>query len=108
MDLKSPRMMFEHDLFPEVMRVWDGDTPTCLVAKSDTSITLLPGDESTTLHRVVQGTSVYAWFEKTKIWNKEYSSLLLHSIGGVEVIEDTAGFYLVSAFEMNEEPSVSN
>jgi len=108
MDLKSPRMMFEHDLFPEVMQVWDGDTPSSLVAKSDTIITLLPGDESTTLHEVAQGTSVSAWFAKTKIWNKEYSSLLLHSIGGVEVIEDTAGFYQVSAFEKTEESSVSN
>ena len=97
-DCDSPRMMFEHEVFPEIIKAWDGAVLSSLTSKVDTDILLLPNDGSEVLHRISEGAEIHAWTSSPMVWNGLYSSILVYSIDDVEIRENTAGFYLRSDF----------
>jgi hypothetical protein len=99
MNCDSPRMMFEHELFPEIVSAWDGNAPSHIKALSDTTITLLPEKNAEILHVIPADTMITAWVSQEKIWNETYSSLLIYSINDIEILESTAGFYMKNAFD---------
>jgi len=98
LEIEPHRLMFEYQLFPEVSDAWDGMPPSTMNAIAATKITTLPGAQGDQLHIIPAGTSVEAWLGDGKNWEGGYSSLLITRIGGKEIQENTAGFYLRSAF----------
>ena len=98
LEIEPHRMMFEHQLFPEVSKAWDGMTTSTMSAIVETKITTLPGGEGNELHIIPAGTAVEAWLGDEKNWENGYSSLLITRICGEEIRKNTAGFYLRSAF----------
>ncbi len=92
-DCETPRILLEHEEFPEVLLAWNDANRSQLIAACDTAITVLPGAQSKTLHQLPTGTQVEAWTGFPKTWSGKYVSLLICRINGKETTEDTAGFY---------------
>ncbi|MGH9589361.1 MAG: hypothetical protein ACRD25_03155 [Terracidiphilus sp.] len=102
LDTVSPRLLFEHDIFPEVLPAMDGENPEKLRARVDTNLWLLPDREEEVLHKITEGSEIAAWLNPKMTWNSGFSSLLLYSINGEVIVRNTAGFYLKAAFAKQE------
>ncbi len=98
LEIEPHRMMFEHQLFPEVSEAWNGMPPSTMKAIAAAKVTTLPGDKGDQLYSISAGTAVEGWLGDKKDWENGYSSLLITRIGGEEIREDTAGFYFRGAF----------
>jgi hypothetical protein len=98
LEIEPHRMMFEHELFPEVSAAWEGMPPSTMNAVAESKITTLPGGRGDRLHNIPIGITVEAWLGDEKDWEDGYSSLLITRIGGEEIRKNTAGFYFRSAF----------
>ena len=99
-DCQRPRMLFEHELFPEILRAWEGVSPHDLLALLPTPIRELPEGGGKILRLIPQGARITAWIEPTMKWDHVYSSLLIQSVDGNEILEDTAGFYVREHFQL--------
>ena len=98
LEIDPHRMMFEHELFPEVSAAWNGMPSSRIIALTETKITTLPGEKEDGLHAISAGTAVEAWLGDKKNWEGGYSSLLITRIDGEEILKNTAGFYLRRSF----------
>jgi hypothetical protein len=87
--------LLESDVFPEVAKPWGGP-PTHEVVSRDAQLDLLaePRDGAEAWHVVQQPAIVKGWVGGPSTWwPPQYGSMLVHSIGEAEVVENTGVFF---------------
>lgn len=110
-DSEDYRALRESEVFPEVAKAWDGP-PTEQVSPVKSALLLLraPSDSSDALHEVPVGKTAKGWInmEFSKFWDREFTSMLLYSIGEDVITKNTGVFFRRSSASVTKIPQDNN
>lgn len=94
------RNLRESEVFLEVAKAWDSD-PTEELSPNEGALLLLdvPSDSGKALHEVPVGKAAKGWINTgpSKFWDREFTSMLLFSIGEEVITKNTCVFFKRSA-----------
>lgn len=97
--------LLESDYFPEVVKSWDGP-PTELVRAVGEPLNFLelPTDSARVLHSANVDAEIKGWIGTEAPWKGGFASILLFSIGGLEIAENTAAFFKLAKAKIEKIP----
>jgi hypothetical protein len=98
--------LLESDYFPEVVKSWDGP-PTELVRAVGERLDFLktPADSANILHSAKADEEIRGWVGTEDTIRRGFVSILLFSIGGREISENTAAFFEVAKAKIEKMPT---